>query len=53
MNQGAGAWVPTVESGLPKGTWCQKGTQVPKSKIQKYFHVKLPKNGNFDKIDDY
>ena len=52
MNQRAGTRVPTVEPGLTKGTWCQKGTQVPKSKIQKYFHVKLPKNVNFDKIID-
>ena len=37
LNQQAGTRVPTVEPGLTKGTWCQKGTQVPISKIQKYF----------------
>ena len=52
MNQQAGTRVPTVEPGLTKGTWCQKGTQVPISKIQKYFRGKLPKNVNFDKIID-
>ena len=42
-------FVPKWEPGRTKGTWCQKGTQVPISKIQKYFPVKLPKNVNFDK----
>ena len=50
MNQGAGAQVPTVEPGLPKGTWCQKGTQVPgKSPKNVNFGKKLMKTDNFDK----
>ena len=44
--------VPKWEPGLTMGTWCQKGTQVPIYKIQKYFRGKLPKNVNFDKIID-
>ena len=43
MKQGAVTRVPKWEPGHTKGTWCQKGTQVPISKIQKYFPVKLPK----------
>ena len=50
MNQGAGAWVSSLEPGLTKGTWGKKGTQVPRTKIKKYFRRKLPKNINIDKI---
>ena len=52
MKQGAVTRVPKWEPGGTKGTWCQKGTQVPISKIQKYFCGKLPKNVNFDKKID-
>ena len=41
--------VPKWEPRLTKGTWGQKDTQVPISKIQKYFCGKLLKNVNFDK----
>ena len=52
MNQQAETRVPTVEPGLTKGTWGQKGTQVPRTKIKKYFRRKLQKNINIDKIID-
>ena len=53
MNQGAGAWVSSLEPGLTKGTWGKKGTQVPRTKIKKYFRRKLPKNINIDKMDNF